>query len=312
MQEAQATTGPNIQPPLPLNTDHCPTAPPQHQGDPSPHAPPVPAPDIPPAPALPQVPGPLQQHALGILLQHMPEFSEAYHNNLELAFVMILQVRPGNLLSMDRVRDAVAHAHDMLPRTQGGTHIMHNRWALAGVDVSSYYGHSFQYWPPSNLWQFTSGGLLPTTNSWLYMPLILFAMGHGDIPLPTHLMPPHHFSQIQAAIQLLRHEFNMHGVTYQALSPLMDGPGHYPAIIQEALMFLNPIVGMWATQFAHELAQSVHPQAEAQGPAMQGTLNPLIALLATAGLVTATMTATRPMTGAERVRVHRASQNEEQ
>lgn len=261
----------------------------------------------------------LLQHATSILLQSMPTFANALNTNPQLAQLLIAHSSPPNLLSIHQLWDVAGRAQANLPLTQGGTHNMHNRFAMSGVNVGSWFGHSFYYWPPTNLWRLIDGRIVPVTNSWFYMPLILYAMGQQDLPLPTHLIPPHQLFQIQAAVQLLQHQFQAHGISYHSLSSLMDGPAHYPALIQESLLFLNPVVGMWATELANALAQSVHPNVQAhanaqaqqeQNNAMNGIVNPLIALLVAAGLVANTTAATRPLTCAERVRLSRAAQNE--
>ncbi len=194
----------------------------------------------------PQANAVIVQAAVQALLRYLPVLAQAYHQNQQVAQAMIRAATPNGLLTVDQLHSLAAHN-------------VHHDYNISNmiINTSNYYGHSFMVWPPSHLWHLNHNNVLQqATSSWLYMPLILHAMGQGHIfPLPFPLMPHEHVEQIQAAIILLQHIFSRHGISYHHMSGLLDGICHFPAHVQHALLYMDPFVGMWASTFASTLGQ---------------------------------------------------------
>jgi Helicase len=116
--------------------------------------------------------------------------------------------------------------------------------------MRDWYGHDMTMWPPSNIWR--NGG--PTTLSWMYMPLIMDALGY---PLVFPFERPDGWADLVAP---LAEAFREHGVSLGLpdLSANWDSPqhDHLMAPYQEYLVNLDVEVAQAATALAYQLASA--------------------------------------------------------
>lgn len=110
-----------------------------------------------------------------------------------------------------------------------------------------WYGHNMSVFPPTNI---ISEDGLPSTMSWLFMPVILrglnVAWGDSHVPEWPMLLPP----WINDIACRLARPFRIAGVTWGGLAAHRDGPYHLTAAAQEALIRADGLIEEHLTDLA--------------------------------------------------------------
>jgi hypothetical protein len=122
--------------------------------------------------------------------------------------------------------------------------------AARGVG-SMWFGHDMSVWPPTNI--FDPASRRAVTLSWLYMPIILAALG-VHCPLFTFRRT----ARFQAFKLAYRAEFQHRRVTWASLEAVgaVDGDFHLNADMQDELIGMSPGVAYELAQYANDLQRS--------------------------------------------------------
>lgn len=115
-----------------------------------------------------------------------------------------------------------------------------------------WFGHDMRVWPPTNIGP-PAPGQPPPTFSWLYMPLLLDALGHTlSFPfLRPRMLGDERWVDLVARLRtaLQREGYDLDWFVLHA-----DGPSHLPAHVQNHLVNLDAYVGQYITQVAWDMS----------------------------------------------------------